>query len=392
MKRKLRLKEVLIGALVLCLAALLAAVPERVLSLSGEVAFLSAATLFPAQAVDRLLSVSETTEREPSVEVSRESEPSSEDTTATERVEPSTKAVAQKKDTPKEKEALTDTPEDIKKLIEAYRKKSEADKKDGAIRQEDYHEHSKTDSFGRIHVKNTNKTKIDIEKKLSQRVDLTLKDKDKPYVLIIHSHTTEAYQVLDRDFYAMGYKTRSSSPSTNVARVGAAVTRELEQAGYKVVHDETIYDTSYSGAYPSSRAAIKRWMEKYPTIQIVLDLHRDAIQFTNGTKLAPTALIEGKKAAQIMIISGCMEEDNGVEGFTDWQENLTFAVHLQQKLETMYEGITRPILFSPRKYNMDMTHCSLLVEMGSDGNTLEQAVYSGKMLGRAVASMLKDYS
>ncbi|MBO7320044.1 MAG: stage II sporulation protein P, partial [Clostridia bacterium] len=115
------------------------------------------------------------------------------------------------------------------------------------------------------------------------------------------------------------------------------------------------------------------------------------IQQSDGSKIKPTATINGKKAAQIMIISGCQEEGNPIENFPDWRYNLTFAVHLQNQLEEMYQGITRPLYFCPRKYNMNVSHCSLLVEVGSDANTLEEAVYTGRCLGSALGEIMKEY-
>ena len=161
-----------------------------------------------------------------------------------------------------------------------------------------------------------------------------------------------------------------------MVRVGKAICEEIEKAGYAVIHDTEIHDLSYNGAYEHSRKKVEEYLKKYPAIEIVLDIHRDAIQQNDGTKIKPTATIQGKKAAQIMIISGCEEAGNPVENFPDWRYNLTFAVHLQKQLETMFPGITRPLYFSPRKYNMNLTHCSLLVEVGSDANTLEEAVFT----------------
>lgn len=287
-------------------------------------------------------------------------------------------------------DTLTETDKDIKQLIEKAKQSSADHKKDGNISEYKYVNDSVTDSFGRVKVKNTNKTGIDIEKKLKEKPDLSV-DKDKPAVLIFHSHTTETYQLLDRGFYEEGFMTRNSDKDRNMVRVGKAIAEQIEKAGYKVIHDTDIYDSKYSGAYARSRKSAEEILKKYPSIQVVLDIHRDAIQRTDGTKIKPTAKINGKKAAQIMIISGCQEEGNGITNLPDWKYNLTFAVHLQDKLEELFEGITRPLYFCPRSYNMNLTHCSLLLEVGSDANTLDEAVYTGKCIGVAVSEMLKEY-
>lgn len=285
---------------------------------------------------------------------------------------------------------FTDTPEDIKKIIADRQKTAAKDKKDGTIYERQYKNEGVTDSYGLVKVKNVNKTDISIEEILAEKIDLSVSE-DKPSVLIFHTHTTETYQVLDRGFYETNFATRTKDSDQNMVRVGKAICEEIEKAGYKVIHDTEIHDLSYNGAYAHSRKKVEEYLKKYPSIQIVLDIHRDAIQQSDGSKIKPTATIQGKKAAQIMIISGCQEKGNPIENFPDWRYNLTFAVHLQNQLEKMFKGITRPLYFCPRKYNMNVSHCSLLIEVGSDANTLEEAVYTGKCFGSALSEIMKEY-
>lgn len=290
-----------------------------------------------------------------------------------------------------EKNDLTRTPDDIKELEEKAKKAAKNDKKDGRISDWTYTNEGVTDSFGVIKVKNTNKTKINIEKLLSQKADLSV-NKEKPCVLIFHTHTTETYQLFERDWYPTGNVTRSEDSGRNMVRIGDAICEELEKNGFKTVHDIEIHDKRYSGAYDRSRAAAVEYMKKDNSLQVVLDIHRDAVQRTDGTKIRPYAEIDGKRAAQVMIISGCQEEGNGIENFEDWKENLVFALQLQKKMEENYPGLARPIFFCPRDYNMNLTHCSLLIEVGSDSNTLEEAEYSGRLIGSALSKLLNDYT
>ena len=287
-------------------------------------------------------------------------------------------------------EDFTATPDDILSAIALRKKTAHEDKKDAGIKTKQYKNDGVTDSFGRVRVKNVNKTGIDIEKILGEKIDLSTQ-KDKPSVLIFHTHTTETYQILDRGFYETGFMTRTKDSALNMVRVGKAICEEIEKAGYGVIHDTEIHDASYNGAYAHSRKSVEAILKENPSIQVVLDIHRDAIQLSDGTKIKPTAEIKGKKAAQIMIISGCQEEGNPITNLPDWRYNLTFAVHLQDKLEELFPGITRPLYFCPRSYNMNVTHCSLLVEVGSDANTLEEAVYTGKCIGTALREILKEY-
>lgn len=294
------------------------------------------------------------------------------------------------KETVKQDVSLNKDDADIVELVKSAKKNSKRDKKDGAIAEYTFTNDGVTDSFGVVRVKNTNKTELDIGKKLSEKLELSVERK-KPSVLIYHTHTTETYQLIDRDFYAEGFLSRSNNSEVNMIRVGRAVADELEKSGYAVIHDTSVYDNPYSGAYYRSEDAARETLKKHPSIQITLDIHRDAIQDNSGTKTKPVAVIDGKKAAQIMIITGCQEEGNGIDDLPEWEKNLTFALKLQQNMETMFPGLTRPLFFCPRSYNMGLTPCSLLVEMGTDANTLSEAVYSGKMLGRALAEILKEY-
>ena len=175
-----------------------------------------------------------------------------------------------------------------------------------------------------------------------------------------------------------------------MVRVGTALCEELEKMGIGVIHDTQIHDAKYTGAYDRSRASIAQIMQENPSIKVVIDVHRDAIKQSDGTRVKPTATINGKKAAQIMIIAGC--EDGKVTDFPTWEENLTFALRLQEIAETQYPGLMRPILFSARKYNMDVTPCSVLLEMGSDSNTLEEAEYSGRLIGTALGKLVTEYA
>ena len=288
------------------------------------------------------------------------------------------------------KNDLTETPSDIKELMKKAESTAKDEKKDGKISDWTYTTEGVTDSFGLVKVKNTNKTKINIEKLLKRKADLSV-NKKKPCVLIFHTHTTETYQLLRRDWYPTGNVTRSEDSGRNMVRIGDAICEELEKNGFKTAHDTKIHDLRYSGAYDHSRASAVEYMKKDTSLQVVLDIHRDAVQRTDGTKIRPYAEINGKRAAQVMIISGCQEEGNGIEAFEDWEQNLVFALQLQKKMEENYPGLARPIFFCPRDYNMNLTHCSLLIEVGSDSNTLEEAEYSGRLIGSALSMLLEDY-
>ncbi len=284
---------------------------------------------------------------------------------------------------------ITQTPDDIIALIQKYTELFKNDKKDGGIKSVTYEKAGATHIFENVRVKNTTKTKtLNIEKVLSEPLELSV-DKSKPAVLIFHSHTSEGYELIERDWYAQNYTSRSNDENRNIVRVGTEIADYLEKLGYTVIHDKTIHDTSYSDSYPNSRKTVEKHLKEHPEIQIVLDIHRDSITQNDGNKIKPVNTIGGKKAAQLMIITGA--EEGKVTDFPDWEYNLRFALQLQKKCETMFPGLMRPVLFSQRKYNMDMTRFSLLIEMGSEANTLEEACYSGRMLAAALASLMDEH-
>ena len=284
---------------------------------------------------------------------------------------------------------ITQTPGDLKALYEKYSKLFANDKKDGDIKTVTYVEKGATHIFENVCVKNTTETKsLDIENVLSEPLELSI-DKSKPTVLIFHSHTSEGYEMIERDWYACDYVARSNDETRNIVRVGTEIADYLTKCGYTVIHDKTIHDKSYNDSYPSSRKTVAKHLEEHPEIQIVLDIHRDSVIQNNGDKLKFINTIGGKKAAQLMIITGA--EEGKVEDFPNWEYNLRFALQLQKKCATMFPGLMRPVLFSQRKYNMDMTRFSLLIEMGSEANTLEEACYSGRMLAVALASLMDEY-
>lgn len=206
-----------------------------------------------------------------------------------------------------------------------------------------------------------------------------------PQILIMHTHTTESYEPYERNFFDASFTSRTTDESMSVVAVGNEITRQLENAGYEVIHDKTLHDhPSYNGSYDRSRETVKGMLEEYPSIKVVLDIHRDAMIKENGERIAPTAQINGRNAAQIMIISGC---DDGTMNYPDYLQNLRFTSLLQQRLETDWEGLTRPVLFDYRKYNQDLTAGSILVEVGSHANSIEQAIYSGELVGKSLVNL-----
>lgn len=218
-----------------------------------------------------------------------------------------------------------------------------------------------------------------------QLPEFTIDLNGEPQVLIMHTHTTESFEPYERDFYDNSFSYRTTDPSKNTVMIGEEIKKGLTKAGINTIHDTTIHDyPSYNGSYERSEQTVKSYLEQYPSIKIVLDIHRDALE-SNNNLIQPVANINGKKAAQIMIISGC---DDGTMGMPNYLQNFRLASLFQQQLEQDWSGLTRPILFDYRKYNQHLTTGSLLIEVGSHGNTLDQVKYSGELIGKSLAKAL----
>lgn len=215
--------------------------------------------------------------------------------------------------------------------------------------------------------------------------DFNVERNGEPQVLIMHTHETESYEPYTRDFYDSSFTSRTTDDSMNMAAVGDKIAEQLEGAGIGVIHDVTKHDyPSYNGSYDRSRVTALDILAENPSIKVVLDIHRDAIERPDGTRIAPTAEINGKNAAQVMIISGC---DDGTMGMPDYMKNFRFASALQQQLEEDFPGLTRPVLFDYRQYNQDLTTGSILIEVGGHANSIDEALYSGELIGRALADL-----
>lgn len=242
-------------------------------------------------------------------------------------------------------------------------------------------------SYGGIYVKNSAGISLNIKNELSSAIELKIKKIKEPEVLIVHTHATESYMSEDKGYYTAQDKARNDDNSKNVVKVGEVLAEVLKEGGISVIHDKTHHDSpSYNQSYSRAKTTINEYLSKYPSIKVVVDLHRDSIAMTGNDKCKPTTEIDGKKAAQIMLVVG--SQTGTVSGFPDWKQNLRLALRFQQTMEATYPGLARAMLFCSRKYNMNLTKGSLLLEVGSDANTLEEAVYSAELAGKALLSVL----
>lgn len=242
-------------------------------------------------------------------------------------------------------------------------------------------------NYSGIYIKNSAGESLDIKNELSASMELKIKKSKEPEVLIVHTHATESYMNEDRAYYTAEDKARSEDNNKNVVKVGEIFAEVLTKGGISVLHDKTHHDSpSYNQSYSRAKTTINEYLSKYPSIKVVVDIHRDSIAMTGNDKCKPTAEINGKKAAQVMLVVG--SQTGTVSGFPDWKQNLRLALRFQQTMEASYPGLARAMLFCSRKYNMNLTKGSMLLEVGTDANTLEEAIYSAELAGNALLSVL----
>lgn len=205
-----------------------------------------------------------------------------------------------------------------------------------------------------------------------------------PQVLIMHTHATECYESTEHSYTDPAFSARTTDTAVNMVAVGQQMTDILNAAGINTLHDTTLHDyPSYTGSYEKSNATVRSYLQQYPSIKVVIDVHRDAIQQADGTRVKPVVTINGEKSAQVMLIS-CADQDGNLPNY---KQNLRFAAAWQAQMEGMFPGLTRPVLFDYRYYNQDLTTGSLLIEVGGHANTLSEAMAAGRMAAQALAKL-----
>ena len=257
----------------------------------------------------------------------------------------------------------------------------------GSIIKKTISPYSANTKHGLVYINNTSGADINAAAMLSKDLPFKVVKNSEPQVLIYHTLTTEAYMDNEEQYYTDSDEARTTDCSRNVAAVGEVMAKILESAGYSVIHDKTLHDyPGYSGSYSRSEETVKEILKKYPSIKIVIDVHRDSISSGDTDKVAPVVEIDGKKAAQVMLVMG--SETGSIKDHPNWKQNLILATKLQYCMEDSYPQLARSVLLRSAKYNQDLSNGSILIEMGSDANTFDEAIYSGELVGEALVKLL----
>lgn len=238
--------------------------------------------------------------------------------------------------------------------------------------------------------KNRSGTALDVPSALARELTQKFAATDEPQVLIVHTHTTEAYMTYDAGYYNKADRARKTGQEERtVCAAGEALKAQLAELGIVAIHDTTVHDNpKYTGAYSRSEVTVKKYLEQYPSIRVVLDLHRDAIMQGSTTLVKPTVTAGGQKAAQMMIICGVVSTASLPHPL--WEQNFALATQWQKALTAAYPGLMRPLSVVASRYNQHLCPGYLLVEVGSEGNTVAEAEYSARLLGKTLADLLKS--
>lgn len=232
---------------------------------------------------------------------------------------------------------------------------------------------------GGLSIKNTSGYDIDIDSVLSAGCPIRL-ETGKPQILIIHTHSSEAYSPAGLDKYDDLGTNRTLDQSLNVIRIGKELAKIFEDCGLNVIHDTQVFDyPSYTGSYNRSCEAVEKYMADYPSIKIVIDLHRDAL-CSDTVTYKTTATEQGVCASQVMLFVG--SDASGLE-HPNWRQNLSLALYLQNAVCQSYPSLMRPITLTKYRYNQHLSPGSMIIEVGSNGNTLQEALAAIRLFGNA---------
>ena len=237
---------------------------------------------------------------------------------------------------------------------------------------------------GRLSIYNHTGYDLDIDALLAAAPDLSAEGEG-PKVLIYHSHATEAYTMDGTDVYQVSDSYRTLDTEQNMVRVGEEMAAVFEAAGIGVIHDTTLYDyPSYNDSYKRSLEGVSALMKENPSIVLALDVHRDALAARDGTiyKVVAGSI---DNCAQVMMVMG---SDSGGQPHPNWRVNLALALEIQDALAGKWSTLARPTVLRGSRFNQHLSTGSILVEVGTHGNTLQEAITAARLYARTVAELM----
>ena len=234
-----------------------------------------------------------------------------------------------------------------------------------------------------IGFKNNAGKKFDTAALLTRPLQWNLCGKE-PTVLILHTHATESYTPSAGEDYKETSAFRTLNEAYNMISVGEHLAELLQAGGISVLQDRQLHDyPSYNGSYNHARKSIEQYLEEYPSLCLVLDLHRDASGDINS-QMRTEVTVDGKPSAQIMFVVGT--NASGLK-HPNWEENLALALKMQVQMERIAPGICRKINLRTQRFNQDESSGALLVEVGAAGNSHQEALTAVEVLAQAILDL-----
>ena len=223
--------------------------------------------------------------------------------------------------------------------------------------------------YGNVKIKNQTSNVLTTE---IMTPDITIENKN---IVLFHTHSCESYTPSQQYQYTSTGTFRTTDLNFTVTRVGTELEKNLKQYGYNVIHDTSYHDyPAYNGSYTRSLKTVENILQTTPS-DIIIDIHRDAIG--SRSDYAPTVKIGEDYAAQLMFVIGT---NGGGLFHPNWNQNLKFAIKIQEKAEELYPGLFKPIMLTNSRYNQHTGKFASIIEVGATGNTLEQCLNSMKYL------------
>ena len=236
-----------------------------------------------------------------------------------------------------------------------------------------------TNDFSNVKIKNRTDYTLNYE-----ALDPNSLKINKSNIIIFHTHTCESYTQSTAYAYEASGNYRTTNLACSVSRVGDELSKYLLSYGYNVIHDTTYHDyPSYSGSYGRSMGTVQNILASTPDTDIIIDIHRNAIE---DTSYAPSVKIGDEVVSQLMFVIGT---DAGGLSHPNWQDNLKFAIKVQQKANELYPGLFLPIMLTTSRYNQQLGKAACIIEVGATGNTLDQSILSMKYLSKILDEIIK---
>lgn len=234
-------------------------------------------------------------------------------------------------------------------------------------------------SYGKVKIKN--QTTYNLTEEML-KPDITIENKN---IVLFHTHSCESYTSSEKYPYTPTGNFRTTDLNFTVTRVGTELENQLKQYNYNIIHNTDYHDyPAYNGSYTRSLSTVENLLNTNQA-DIIIDIHRDAIG--SRSDYAPTVKIgDTDEAAQLMFIIGTNE---GGLWHPNWNQNLKFAIKIQEKAEEMYPGLFKPIMVTKSRYNQHTGKYASIIEVGATGNTLEQCLNSMKYLAKVMDEVLK---